>query len=143
MATDDGEKKKRSRNPSSPRSTSRTRDGDGGKRKRRMDDEDDQRQDRKKHREKDAKRKHRSDDDKKKIKKKKKHGHRTSVPIEEQLSASDYFLKNNEFSAWLKEKKGIFFTDLSSVESRELFLDFIKVWNKGKLHPEYYSGITK
>ncbi|KAI3956002.1 hypothetical protein MKW92_001083 [Papaver armeniacum] len=60
----------------------------------------------------------------------------------EELSKEDYFAKNNEFSTWLKEEKRKFFSDLSSEASHDLFLDFIKVWNKGKLEERYYKGIS-
>ncbi|MCL7044733.1 hypothetical protein MKW94_019764 [Papaver nudicaule] len=60
----------------------------------------------------------------------------------EELSKEDYFVRNNEFSTWLKEEKRIFFSSLSSEASHDLFLDFIKVWNKGKLEERYYKGIS-
>ncbi|KAJ8570191.1 hypothetical protein K7X08_006768 [Anisodus acutangulus] len=60
----------------------------------------------------------------------------------EELSKDDYFSKNNEFSTWLKDKKKLFFSDLSSEAARDLFSDFVKDWNKGKLDSQYYEGIT-
>ncbi|MQM20435.1 hypothetical protein Taro_053457 [Colocasia esculenta] len=60
----------------------------------------------------------------------------------EELSKDDYFLKNNEFSTWLKEEKGMFFSELSSETARELFSKFVKDWNGGKLQPRYYEGIA-
>lgn len=60
----------------------------------------------------------------------------------QELSSDDYFSKNNEFSTWLKEEKNVFFSDLSSESSRELFSDFIKVWNAQKLESRYYEGIA-
>lgn len=59
-----------------------------------------------------------------------------------ELSSDDYFCKNNEFSTWLKEEKDVFFSDLSSVSARQLFEDFVKVWNKQKLESKYYEGIA-
>ncbi|QCD96355.1 hypothetical protein DEO72_LG6g1057 [Vigna unguiculata] len=59
-----------------------------------------------------------------------------------QLSKDDYFAKNNEFAAWLKEEKNVFFSDLLSESARELFTDFVKAWNKGKLDSQYYEGIA-
>lgn len=59
-----------------------------------------------------------------------------------QLSKDDYFAKNNEFAAWLKEEKNVFFSDLLSESARELFTDFVKAWNKGKLDSHYYEGIA-
>lgn len=58
-----------------------------------------------------------------------------------ELSSDDYFAKNNEFATWLKEEKRKFFSDLSSDSSRELFLDFVEVWNSKKLDSKYYKGI--
>ncbi|KAF6137539.1 hypothetical protein GIB67_031818 [Kingdonia uniflora] len=60
----------------------------------------------------------------------------------QELSTDDYFSKNNEFATWLKEKKGLFFSDLSSDVAREKFLGFIKDWNNHKLESRYYVGIT-
>ncbi|KOM38166.1 hypothetical protein LR48_Vigan03g154800, partial [Vigna angularis] len=59
-----------------------------------------------------------------------------------QLSKDDYFAKNNEFAAWLKEEKNVFFSDLLSESAHELFTDFVKAWNKGKLDSHYYEGIA-
>ncbi|OUZ99520.1 hypothetical protein BVC80_531g18 [Macleaya cordata] len=60
----------------------------------------------------------------------------------QELSNDDYFSKNNEFATWLKEERGVFFSDLSSEAARELFLGFIKDWNNQKLESRYYEGIT-
>ncbi|XP_030471597.2 style cell-cycle inhibitor 1 [Syzygium oleosum] len=59
-----------------------------------------------------------------------------------ELSSDDYFLKNNEFATWLKEERDIFFSDLSAESARELFSEFIKEWNRGKLESRYYEGIA-
>lgn len=58
------------------------------------------------------------------------------------LSEDDYFSKNNEFSTWLKEEKGVFFSDLSSEGARKLFSKFVKDWNSHKLDSRYYEGIA-
>ncbi|TKY49408.1 E3 ubiquitin-protein ligase BRE1A [Spatholobus suberectus] len=60
----------------------------------------------------------------------------------QELSNDDYFAKNNEFATWLKEEKNVFFSDLLSESARELFSDFVKAWNKGKLDSHYYEGIA-
>ncbi|KAG5000432.1 hypothetical protein AAZX31_08G165600 [Glycine max] len=60
----------------------------------------------------------------------------------QELSNDDYFAKNNEFATWLKEEKNVFFSDLLAESARELFSDFIKAWNKGKLDSHYYEGIA-
>ncbi|KAJ1377763.1 nucleolar protein 58, partial [Sesbania bispinosa] len=60
----------------------------------------------------------------------------------QELSNDDYFAKNNEFATWLKEEKNVFFSDLVSESARELFKDFVKAWNKGKLESHYYEGIA-
>ncbi|XP_062218309.1 style cell-cycle inhibitor 1-A-like isoform X2 [Phragmites australis] len=59
-----------------------------------------------------------------------------------EISKDDYFAKNNEFATWLKEEKSKYFSDLSSESARDLFLKFVKAWNKGKLPSQYYEGIT-
>lgn len=69
-------------------------------------------------------------------------GDRLSKIDFQELSNDDYFLKNNEFSTWLKEEKDVFFSDLSSESARQLFADFVKVWNKQKLESKYYEGIA-
>eukprot|EP00252_Welwitschia_mirabilis_P019561 TRINITY_DN4555_c0_g1_i7.p1 TRINITY_DN4555_c0_g1~~TRINITY_DN4555_c0_g1_i7.p1 ORF type:complete len:169 (-),score=34.58 TRINITY_DN4555_c0_g1_i7:688-1194(-) len=58
------------------------------------------------------------------------------------LSEEDYYSKNNEFSTWLKEDRGLFFSRLSSEEARQLFQAFVKAWNKGELPSVYYQGIN-
>lgn len=60
----------------------------------------------------------------------------------EEISSNDYFLKNNEFSTWLKEEKSVFFSDLSAASAREMFSKFVEKWNKGKLASQYYEGIS-
>ncbi|XP_015075006.1 style cell-cycle inhibitor 1-B isoform X2 [Solanum pennellii] len=75
--------------------------------------------------------------------KSKSHKHKDKLKIKfEELSKDDYFSKNNEFATWLKDKKKLFFSDLSSESARDLFSDFVKEWNKGKLDIQYYEGIT-
>ncbi|GKB89195.1 hypothetical protein Tco_0961467 [Tanacetum coccineum] len=59
-----------------------------------------------------------------------------------ELSDADYFLKNNEFSTWLKDEKDTFFSDLSSESARKLFAKFVKRWNDKKLDSKYYDGIV-
>ncbi|KAM0040212.1 putative style cell-cycle inhibitor 1 [Helianthus debilis subsp. tardiflorus] len=59
-----------------------------------------------------------------------------------ELSDADYFLKNNEFATWLKDKRDTFFSDLSSESARKLFSEFVKAWNKKKLDSRYYDGIV-
>ncbi|XP_052178304.1 style cell-cycle inhibitor 1-A [Diospyros lotus] len=60
----------------------------------------------------------------------------------QELSTDDYFSKNNEFATWLKEEKDVFFSELSSESSRDLFSQFILDWNSEKLDPRYYEGIA-
>lgn len=62
--------------------------------------------------------------------------------VVKEISKDDYFAKNNEFATWLKEEKGKYFSDLSSESAHDLFLKFVKQWNKGKLPSQYYEGIT-
>ncbi|PNT65981.1 hypothetical protein BRADI_3g05247v3 [Brachypodium distachyon] len=59
-----------------------------------------------------------------------------------EISKDDYFAKSNEFATWLKEEKGKYFSDLSSESARDMFVKFVKEWNKGKLPSQYYEGIT-
>lgn len=58
------------------------------------------------------------------------------------LLEEDYYEKNKEFSAWLKEDHGVYFSSLSSDDTRRLFVDFVQAWNAGKLSEKLYSGIN-
>lgn len=60
------------------------------------------------------------------------------IPI---LTSSDYFEKNPEFTAWLRESKGTFFNDLPGPRARELFDDFLQLWNDRDLPAALYRGI--
>ncbi|KAK9156260.1 hypothetical protein Sjap_003740 [Stephania japonica] len=72
-----------------------------------------------------------------------KHGHKRCKQSEfQELSSDDYFSKSNEFATWLKEERGMYFSDLSSEGARGLFLGFIKDWNDQKLDSRYYEGIA-
>ena len=64
-----------------------------------------------------------------------------SVP---QLTDDDYFLRNHEFSSWLRSSRGVFFTDLSAAEARQLFGAFAAAWNARQLPGKFYveGGIT-
>lgn len=74
--------------------------------------------------------------------KRKHHKHDIHAKVKfQELSKDDYFSKNNEFATWLKEEKDLFFSDLSSETARDLFSQFAKDWNIGKLESRYYEGI--
>ncbi|XP_030527892.1 style cell-cycle inhibitor 1 isoform X1 [Rhodamnia argentea] len=132
------------------RSKDEKKSQDGRTRKRHRSEEGDENESRKsdkKEKGKDRKsHKHRSDKEKKsrdskgKHKSKDRHSH-LKHDIQE-LSNDDYFLKNNEFATWLKEERNVFFSDLSAESARELFSEFIKEWNRGKLESRYYEGIA-
>ncbi|XP_028767421.1 style cell-cycle inhibitor 1-A-like [Neltuma alba] len=134
------EKKKKRRGYSSD-----SEDEKKSKRQRTADDEERKGEKKEKRKEKKSYRhsKDRSDKGKKsKDKHKTKHSKGDSHMEFQELSKDDYFSKNNEFATWLKEQKDVFFSDLSSESAREMFLDFVKAWNKGKLESRYYEGIT-
>eukprot|EP00250_Pteridium_aquilinum_P033108 c5207_g1_i1 orf=158-1114(+) len=57
------------------------------------------------------------------------------------LTEEDYYEKNKEFSAWLKEERALYFSNLSADETRRLFSDFVQAWNSGKLSEKLYGGI--
>lgn len=57
------------------------------------------------------------------------------------ISDEDYFAKSVEFAMWLKEARGLFFSNLSSEETHKLFGTFVGIWNAGKLSAKYYQGI--
>ncbi|KAJ0980811.1 hypothetical protein J5N97_009066 [Dioscorea zingiberensis] len=140
----EGKSRKRRASPSP--SPSREEDGkgrkhrkrDGGERRRSRDDDEDG--DRKK--KKTTKSGERSHKEKKPKEKHVKHRKKDSDSEFKELSKDDYFAKNNEFSTWLKEEKGVYFSDLSSEQARDQFSSFIKDWNKHKLESRYYEGIA-
>ncbi|XP_030527902.1 style cell-cycle inhibitor 1 isoform X2 [Rhodamnia argentea] len=130
------------------RSKDEKKSQDGRTRKRHRSEEGDENESRKsdkKEKGKDRKsHKHRSDKEKKSRDSKGKHKSkdRHSKHDIQELSNDDYFLKNNEFATWLKEERNVFFSDLSAESARELFSEFIKEWNRGKLESRYYEGIA-
>ncbi|XP_019057493.1 PREDICTED: luc7-like protein 3 [Tarenaya hassleriana] len=144
-----GERSPREKRRSRKRSDDSASSDDGGRGKRHRGSEKDEEKSRRSDKEKRKDRKslkHRSDKEKKsKDKHKKKHRKGDSRAKNggfPELSGEDYFSKNNEFAAWLKEEKGTYFADLTSESARELFSGFVKAWNRGRLEPRYYEGIT-
>ncbi|KAM7250118.1 hypothetical protein ACFE04_022001 [Oxalis oulophora] len=144
MGSDRKSKEKTTKKRRTSPSASSEYEDDGRRKKQRRGDneeeeEDESRSNKKSH-------KHRSD---KKKKSKDKHttsrrdkgGHNIPKDFKE-LSADDYFAKNNEFSTWLKEEKNVFFSELSSESAREMFSSFMKAWNRKKLESRYYEGIV-
>ena len=57
------------------------------------------------------------------------------------INDEDYYNKNTEFSVWLPQAHGKTFSELSSSRAKELFREFARAWNKGKLSGEYFSFI--
>ncbi|KAH7283953.1 hypothetical protein KP509_34G032300 [Ceratopteris richardii] len=57
------------------------------------------------------------------------------------LTDDDYYEKNKEFSTWLRDEHGLYFSNLSAVDARRLFKDFVHDWNSGKLSQRIYNGI--
>jgi hypothetical protein len=58
------------------------------------------------------------------------------------ITADDYFIRNQEFTTWLKDSERISFNNLSTEESHELFDKFVETWNNGKLPRRYYAGLA-
>ena len=56
-------------------------------------------------------------------------------------ATEDYFLKNHEFSAWLRATRGVFFTALKADEARALFVTFAAEWNARRLPRRLYQGV--
>jgi hypothetical protein len=57
------------------------------------------------------------------------------------ISEDDYFLKNHEFSAWLRATRGVFFTALLAADARAAFRDFVAAWNARALPRRLYEGV--
>lgn len=73
-------------------------------------------------------------------KREKRDGERSSRPSEP-IGPDDFFLKSQEFRAWLWLSQKRRFEDLSSVEARALFSDrFVPQFNEGALDGVFYSG---
>jgi len=58
------------------------------------------------------------------------------------LTSLDFFARNPEFTLWLKEKRGLFFEDLSAAKARKKFESFVAARNKGALSEKYYKGLS-
>ncbi|XP_058722809.1 style cell-cycle inhibitor 1-A-like [Vicia villosa] len=116
------------------------------KRRRTVDDDEEKKNRKREKKDKRKDKKHSKDKSDKEKKSKDKHKSKRSkgeVNVDfQELSSDDYFAKNNEFATWLKEEKNLFFSDLSSESARELFAEFVKAWNRGKLESNYYEGIA-
>uniref|UniRef100_A0A2P2IRQ2 Protein PXR1 n=1 Tax=Rhizophora mucronata TaxID=61149 RepID=A0A2P2IRQ2_RHIMU len=143
-----GEKRKNKTKKKRSSSFSSSEDEGKSRKRQRRDDEEESRSRKrdKKQKGKDKKsHKHRSDKEKKsKDKHKVKHhkgNHRSKSQFQE-LSNDDYYSKNNEFATWLKEKRNVFFSELSSESARKLFSKFVEDWNDQKLESQYYEGIS-
>lgn len=57
------------------------------------------------------------------------------------MTTDDYFRYATEYREWLWSRKGIHTGSLSTDAARDMFSDFVRVWNKGKLSSRYYHGI--
>ena len=55
------------------------------------------------------------------------------------ISASDYFNRHNEYRLWLHLSKQITFDSKTSAQHRELFDEFVDVFNSGKLSKQFYD----
>ncbi|XP_051194718.1 uncharacterized protein [Lolium perenne] len=145
MGSGEGKSRKRRSSASSgeeeERERKKRRDKKESRRSSRGSDEEEERRRRKKKHGDRGKDKER-DSKEKRSKEKEKSKRKDKDPDFKEISKDDYFAKSNEFAKWLKEEKGKYFSDLSSESARDIFLKFVKQWNKGKLPSQYYEGIT-
>ncbi|DBB00478.1 hypothetical protein WJX82_000952 [Trebouxia sp. C0006] len=58
------------------------------------------------------------------------------------IDKDDYFAKNAEFTAWLREQRSKYFNEMDSHETRALFDEFVEEWNGRRLFAKYYTGMT-
>ncbi|KAL6888457.1 hypothetical protein ACP4OV_009483 [Aristida adscensionis] len=145
----EGKSRKRRSSPSSGEDEGRERkrrdkkeSRRGGRDGREEDDERHKKSKKRKHGDRDRGKERDSKERYSKEKGKSKRKDKDAVTGFKEISKDDYFAKNNEFATWLKEVKGKYFSDLSSESARDLFLKFVKQWNKGKLPSQYYEGIS-
>jgi hypothetical protein len=54
-----------------------------------------------------------------------------------QISERDYKSKQNEFQAWLKDIRRVYFEDLTNEEAKLMFDQFVKDWNRGNLDEKF------
>ena len=55
------------------------------------------------------------------------------------VSQADYYLKNREFSGWLKHERSVYFADRLAADARAAFKDFVKAWNARALPATFYQ----
>ena len=67
--------------------------------------------------------------------------HATCAVQVDQISPDDYFRLNAEFTAWLREARGLTFGDLTAEAARSKFSDFVDLWNARKLGGKFYRGM--
>ncbi|CAI8033913.1 Style cell-cycle inhibitor 1-B [Geodia barretti] len=78
---------------------------------------------------------------KKEPKKHKTHKKKKKIKNFEEISIEDYFKKSVELRTWLSDERKIFFSDLTSQQSHNLFKEFVKEWNEQALPKKYYNGL--
>ncbi|KAG2437588.1 hypothetical protein HYH02_011228 [Chlamydomonas schloesseri] len=62
--------------------------------------------------------------------------------VKEPITTDDYFRRHAEFAAFLAEERRTQFNELSSERSHELFEEFVRIWNEGRLPARYYAGMV-
>ncbi|KAI9343108.1 hypothetical protein BDR26DRAFT_933200 [Obelidium mucronatum] len=62
--------------------------------------------------------------------------------VDNPITADDFYTKSSEFIVWLREKKKLSLSNLSSKEARKYFDKFVKKWNSASLSEKYYRGIS-
>ncbi|PNW81664.1 hypothetical protein CHLRE_06g255250v5 [Chlamydomonas reinhardtii] len=62
--------------------------------------------------------------------------------VKEPITPEDYFRRHAEFAAFLAEERRTQFNELSSERSHELFEEFVRIWNEGRLPARYYAGMV-
>ncbi|KAJ3020544.1 UNVERIFIED_CONTAM: hypothetical protein HDU68_010123 [Siphonaria sp. JEL0065] len=65
-----------------------------------------------------------------------------SPKVDNPISEDDFYTKSSEFIVWLREKKKLSLSDLSSKDARKYFAKFVKKWNRGSLNDKFYRGIS-
>ena len=57
------------------------------------------------------------------------------------LTADDYYTRSAEFRLWLHNTRAQHLDELSADTARQLFADFCREWNGGRLPAVYYAGV--
>ena len=145
-ADDSDERSSRHKHSSRSQRSKRTRDDESGS------DDDRRERKHKKHRKDKHKHKHRRSDERVELDQRIQHTKQqlallssatssTDSSLRPVLTADDYYTRSAEFRLWLHNTRAQHLDELSADTARQLFADFCRDWNGGRLPAVYYAGV--